>query len=137
MFIVKIDVPGWEHYEGLLGMVPFKNGISERPLTQIEMDRIGASIRLVKVDSDEQVGASVAMANSRNVSAEVKAPLQVAQPEPEPVELEWDRERLEVLASEGGIKSVREVAKLYGVKGVEISKMIDEIIEAQLPKKDK
>jgi hypothetical protein len=74
MFICKVDCPGWESYNGLLGHVPFENGISTRPLTEQEMLRIGASIRLVKLDSNEQIGPSVVMVKARNISAEVKAP---------------------------------------------------------------
>ena len=133
MFKCKIDVPGWEMFSGMLGMVPFKNGISERELTLIEMQRIGASIRLVKVDSDEQVGASVLMAQSRNISAEVKAPSETLADAPvKEVELKYSKDALEVIASEGGIKAVREIAKEYGVKGVEINKMIDDIVAAQM-----
>lgn len=132
MHIVKIDKEGWEAFTGSLGPVPFKNGVSERPLTEQEIGRIGASIRLVKVDSDEQVGPAVVMVDARNVSAEVKVALQTSEEEPEVVELKYDREKLEEIASEGGIKAVREIAKEFDVKGVEISKMIEDILKAQL-----
>ena len=131
MNLVSIDQKGWEKYTGYLGMVPFENGVSTRPLTDIEMRQIGASIRLVNVESDEQVGPSVTMVNARAVSAEVKAPLPTVAEKPE-VTLEFDRDALEKLADEGGIKAVREVAAKFGVKGVGIDKMIEDTLEAQL-----
>ena len=138
MSIVKIDVPGWEHFEGQLGMVPFKNGISQRELTPLELQRIGANIRLVKVDTDEQVGAAVTMAQSRHLSAEVKAPSKTLEEEPvKEVVLKYTKDQLEEIASEGGIKAIREIGKEFDVKGVEISKIIEEVMKVQLGTKDK
>ena len=134
---VRINVPGWEKFDGLLGMVPFENGVSTRELTKDEIMRIGANIAIVKVDSDEQVGAAVTMANSRNVSAEVKAASPTLAEEQPKVELKYDRDKLLEIASEGGIKAIREIAKEFDVRGVEISKMIDDIIQAQMPKEAK
>jgi hypothetical protein len=137
MSIVRIDVPGWDTFTGLLGMVPFENGVSSRELTQAEMLRIGANIAIVKVGSNEQVGAAVTMVNSRNISAEVKVASKTLEQETvAKVAYEYDRERLEEIASEGGIKAVREIAAKYNVKGVEISKMIEEILKAQEPQKE-
>lgn len=137
MNIVRIAAPGWEGYSDLLGGVPFKDGVSERPLTPQEMARIGASIKLVKVDSDEQVGASTIMACSRNISAEVVPALKKAsEATPKEVEPKYSKDRLEEIASEGGIKAIREIAKEFDVKGVEISKMIDEIMKVQLGTKE-
>jgi hypothetical protein len=133
MDICKIDQTGWDSYTGLVGMVPFKDGISERPMTDLEIARIGASIRLVRVDSDEQVGAAVTMVKARGIAAEVKTShTQVKSETPKaPKELKYDRDALEIVASEGGIKAVREIAKEFDVKGVEINKMIDDILKAQ------
>jgi hypothetical protein len=137
MHICKIDAVGWEHYTGLLGLVPFKNGVSERPLTPIEEVRIGASIRLVRVESNEQVGAATVMAEARNISAASAPALQTANEEPaREVELKYTKDKLEEIASEGGIKAVREIAKEFDVKGVEISKMIEDIMKVQLGTKE-
>lgn len=137
MHIVKIDQIGWDSYTGQLGMVPFENGISTRPLTDHEMTRLGASIKLVKVGSDEQVGAATTMANSRHLSAEVETAIIPTEEKPEVVvELKYTKDQLEEIASEGGIKAIREIAKEFDVKGVEISKMIDEIMQVQLGTKE-
>jgi hypothetical protein len=133
MYICKIDAIGWNCYTGLVGTVPFKDGISERPLTDQEIARLGAVIRLVRVDSDEQVGAAVTMAGIGHVSAEVVAPSPTLEDEQteQKVELKYDREKLLEVASEGGIKAIREIAKEFDVKGVEINRMIDDIVKAQ------
>mgnify|MGYP000580744741 CR=1 FL=1 len=130
---VRIDSIGWDSYTGLLGMVPFKDGISERPLSDQEIARLGAVIRLVRVGTDEQVGAAVSMVGFKNISAEVVAtsPTLADEEAVEEVKLEYDRDRLEEIASEGGIKAIREIAGKFDVKGVEISKMIEGIIKAQ------
>ena len=134
MFFIKIDVPGYEHFTSLFCMVPFKNGVSERPVTEQEALRIGSIIKTVRLDTDEQLGASTVMANTRHMSAEV-VPLRLSlaevKEEPE-VELKYTKDQLEEIASEGGIKAVREIAKEFDVKGVEISKMIDDIMKVQL-----
>jgi hypothetical protein len=121
MHIVRIDQQGWDFYDGLLGMVPFKNGISTRPLTDQEMSQLGASIKLVKVENDEQVGASVTMVDSRRVSAEVAPLLPTVKEDEKKVEVKYSKDKLEEIASEGGIKAIREVAKEFDVKGVEIN----------------
>lgn len=132
---VKIDVPGWGSFNGEMRGIPFENGVSTRELTPHEKLMLGSVIGISDIDSGKQVGAGVEMANIYNVSAEVKP---VEKPkavvEDKPVVLEYDRDRLEEIASEGGIKAVREIAAKFNVKGVEISKMIDGIIEAQKAK---
>jgi hypothetical protein len=45
MHKVRIDQIGWDSYTGLLGMVPFENGVSTRPVTDQEALRIGAIIK--------------------------------------------------------------------------------------------
>lgn len=137
MYFIKIDVPGWEHFNGLLGMVPFENGISTRHVTPQEAARIGSTLRVVEVGTDEQVGASVNMATARNISAEVTPLLQRAtEEEVAVIEPKYTKDELEEIASEGGIKAVREIAKEFDVKGIEINKIIDEIMKVQLGTKE-
>lgn len=137
MFKVRIDRPGYDKFNGTLGFVEFKDGISVRPLTDREIQQIGASIRLARVDTDEQVGLGVRIQQNRKMSAEVKKQLPKASEKKEEVKpLKYDRDKLDEIASEGGIKAIREVAKEFDVKGVEISKMIEDILEAQAPKSE-
>lgn len=137
MSIVKIDQSGWDAFTGQLGPVPFENGVSTRPLTPAEKTRLGAAIKLVEIDSGKQIGASTIMANTRHLSAQVTPTRQAPKEEPKPkVELKYTKDKLQEIASEGGIKAIREIAKEFDVKGVEINKIIDEIVKVQLGAKD-
>ena len=131
---VRINVPGWEKFTGLLGVVPFEDGVSVRELVPEEKARIGSIIGIEDVDGG-QVGAGVEMAKIHGAKAPVAAPAPKPEPKPEaPAELKYNREKLEAIAEEGGIKAIRKIADEFDVKGVEISKMIDEIVEAQKAK---
>jgi hypothetical protein len=139
MFKVRVDVKGFDKYTGLLGTVNFTNGVSDREVTDLECARLGAIMRIVRLDTDEQVGASTNMVKSRDVPAEVKEPMAV-EVEPkakaEPAPLKYTKETLDAMAEADGMKAIRKIADEYGIKGVQISKMIEEIIEAQQPKED-
>lgn len=135
MYKVKVDMPGFDSFNDVLGTVRFVNGVSERPITEDEALRLGASVKLIRVDSNEQVGAAIDMVKSKVVQDEPKtAPKPVVKEvveTPQENDLEWTKEALEALAEEGGIKAVRKVAEKFDVKGVQISAMIDGILKAQ------
>lgn len=137
MFKIRIDVNGFDKYTGLLGTVHFTDGVSDREVTQDEYHRLGAIMKMVRADTDEQVGATITMAQSRNVSAEVVAPSKTAEEETlEAVEAKYSRDALELIAEKDGLKGIRKIAEEFNVKGVQISKMIDDIVKAQEPKED-
>lgn len=132
MFKVRIDRDGWESFTGQLGTVEFKDGVSVRPLTEREVQFLGASIRIVRADTDEQVGVGVTVKEGRKHSAKVVEPLKTeTEEQKEAPVLKYDRDKLDEIASEGGIKAIREVANEFGVKGVQISSMIEDILKAQ------
>lgn len=132
MFKIKVDVKGFEKYTGLLGTVPFTNGVSDREVTEEECNRLGAIMKMSKVEGDEQVGSSAKMIKARQTSATVQPTMKTAEePKEAPKELKHSKEALEELAETGGIKAVRKVADEYGVKGVQITALIDGILEAQ------
>lgn len=142
MYKVRIDEPGWDSYSDYLGAVKFENGVSERELTEREVIMIGANVKIVRIDNDEQVGLTVIMANTDHLSAEVTPPLQRADQE-EAVELLYDalppeevndlytEEQLLEIAEKGGMKAIRKIGDEFGVKGVQINGLIKEILEAQ------
>jgi hypothetical protein len=132
---IRIAVPGYESFDGYLGTLEFKGGVSVREPTPVEITRIGANVKIVKVDGDEQIGPAANMVNSRFVSAKLEAPLQREREEPKVEDTKPDagytREQLEAIADKGGIKAIRKVGDEFGVKGVSIGGMIDEILQAQ------
>lgn len=133
MYKIRIDSVGFEYFTGLLGQVPFTDGISDREVTDNEASRLGASVRVVKVDNNEQVGAATNIANARNVQAEVAVVKEnpVETKEALTKELKYSKAFLEKLAEDGGIKAVRKVGDEFGVKNVQISSLIEEILQAQ------
>lgn len=159
---MKIDQQGWHKFDGLFCGVVFEGGISTRELTDQEIKRIGGIIKLVTADDEaRQVGPSVDNIKYKSVSAPVSGkgkkpdfegpviepdPPIITEPSedddltpppaPEPLpeeSLKYSRETLNKIAEEKGIKGIREVAKLYNVKGVQISNMIEDILLAQVP----
>jgi hypothetical protein len=130
---IKIDVAGYEAFDGFLGTLQFEGGVSVREATDMEIRRIGANIKIVKVGNDEQVGPATVMVDARNVSAVVETALQKESDEPatDATELKYTEEQLIEIGSEKGIKGIREIAAEFGVKGVSIDAMIADIMEAQ------
>jgi hypothetical protein len=131
---IRIDATGYEAFDGFLGTLEFKGGVSVREATPLEIRRIGANVKIVEVEGNGQVGPSVSMVGTRHVSAQLETRL-TRESEESPVEpeteVEYTEEKLKVIADEGGIKAVRKIAEKFGVKGVSISAMIEEIVAAQ------
>lgn len=142
---VRIAVPGWDSYNGYFGPVEFKNGESVRDLTDLEIARIGANIRIESLEDDKQLGVGATIVETMRYSAEVVTPHQtiveeeaaakakepVVEEVKEPAKVIYTREDLEKIADDEGIKGVRKVAAVFGVKAVQINQLIDEILEAQ------
>jgi len=133
---IKIDVAGWESFDGYMGTLEFKQGVSVREATPMEIARLGANIRITKVGSDEQIGPSTTMVDTRHVSAVVEVALERESDEPtsEDATGGYTEDSLNEIADAGGIKALRKVAAEFGVKGVSIADMVKEILEAQKAK---
>lgn len=146
---VRIDRTGWDSYTGDLSGVPFVNGISTRELNEREIARIGANIRIVGLEDDKQVGPTTehkghieapTVVNSVRASDEevvVETTAEVFTEVNEPVSDAPDRrlytkEELIKIADDGGIKAIRDIAKEYDVKGVQIAQLIQGILQAQV-----
>lgn len=150
---IRIAEKGWDHFNDYLGSIKFTNGVSDRPLTEREIQIVGSSLKITPVDSDEQLGPATEMILKREDKAPKLEPLKVAKEEKiEEVKVEaekiaettddlleqneapktkWTKDDLEILASEKGIQGIREEAAKFGIKGVQIAKLIEQILEAQ------
>lgn len=139
---VKIDLPAFALFNGKMGGVPFVDGVSARPVTDKEARKIGINVRIVDVETGEQVGVRKA-ADYGGIPA---APLTVADHKTEVVEQpvyvnptvvaetptqKYTKDELETIAGEDGIKGIRDIAKIYDVKGVQIAQLITGILAAQ------
>jgi hypothetical protein len=135
---IKIDVPGWEAFNGYMGTLEFANGVSVRDATAMEVMRLGANIRITEVGSDEQVGPATTMVDANHVSAVVETTLQTESDEQAADTTKdedgYTEEQLNEVADSGGIKALREIADTFGVKGVAVASLVKGILEAQKAK---
>lgn len=140
---VRIDEQGFDKYNGDIGGIEFVDGVSVHELSDREVMRLSASMRVVELESGKQQGTSVTLAESRDLEAEVVEKLPIAEPEPvvevqKPVVSEevanlgkYTREGLEAIADKQGVAGLREIANNFEVKGRSIVELVDGILKAQ------
>ena len=156
---IKIVEKGWLGFTGNMGTALFVDGEAE--VTQIEAHRIGANIKIVNVDNDEQISASADIVRVKHLSAEVEVPrpMKLISPEIEDAEIdeaaqaflddietEGEVEEDDILASiedeptvrtklytreEHGIRGIREIATPLDIKSTSITALIDMILKTQ------
>lgn len=128
---IKIEKDGWECFNGFLGSIEFENGVSVKEVSEQDANRIGSNITITRLDKGTQVGSSVIMSEvmSKKIETEPKI---VEKPEPKvPFNPKYSKQSLEETANLEGIKAIREIANEFGVKGVQISYLISEIMKKQ------
>jgi hypothetical protein len=149
MNYLKIVSKGWTGYTGGLGTVTFKNGVSTEPVPRRIADRLAAVTQMIEVDAEgnEITAAGIAhrLVTETPGRAPVKGPL-ARQTEAERAEEErldmlrkekapaskfYTAGELEVVASEKGLKGLREIADPWGVKDRSIPGLIAAILKAQ------
>lgn len=142
---IKLVEPGYENLTGELGpFMLFENGISVSDLTLAQVSRLGAVMRIVNVDTEEQVGSTADSVNVRAaehpVGSEVivenevgtTSEMPAAAESPPYADYEFSsRESLEALVDAKGIKGLREVGEKLGVKGKSVPDLIDAILKAE------
>lgn len=148
---IKIDEVGYEAFDGFLGTVEFKGGISVNSLSEGDINRISSVIRVVDLENPEdEVGALAQLSKNGAYIFPVEIPVtnagdekakEVTQNESKPVEektLEvkeslplFTREQLEELADKEGISGLRAIADTFNLKGTSIVNLIDGILNAQ------
>ena len=150
---LRLTQAGFETYTGQMGVVMFKDGLSEGDVLPIDAIRISAAIGATWEDGS---AANVGEMYLNNMHApahvggfdinEMSMPVEGA--EQKSVTKEKDdegktdetpaqasnhtREELEAIADEKGIAGLREVAEPLKVKGTSIVALMDAIIKAQL-----
>ena len=138
MPVIKIEEAGYEQFTGNIAGFQFVNGVTVEPLSKQEADRFAAIMRVSCLDSGipQEIGAA-----SRIINRDVELPtvsnqMLEKQDEPEPVvevisKSRYTEAQLEAIADEKGIEGLREIGRLYGIKGRAIHELIEEIIKAQ------
>jgi hypothetical protein len=137
---IRIDEVGYESYTGILGLVQFENGVSVTDVSQGELDRMAAVLRVVDADSDKQLGALVDYATASQVGFEQEGKLETGTgfvavdgtiPASNAVETEkYTQEELEALADKEGITGLRAIGDSLNVKDTSIKGLIGSILNA-------
>lgn len=143
---IRITQPGWETYNGPLNEVEFVDGLSTDIVPRRIVDRLSGLVMVEEVDDEGnatgQVGAQVRLIDESQERAPVVTPMMRASDEKpeEPKQPEapvvtppkfHTREELEAIASEKGIKGLREIADPLEVRGKAILELIVEILSAE------
>jgi hypothetical protein len=148
---VKVVAKGWTGYTGLIGVVRFKNGISDEPLSRPMIDRLSAVVRMVECTSkgEEISGAGIAhrlvndtaqrapvrrslMRQSEAAKADEEAKRLDKKPRKQASERRIHTEaELDEIIQKDGIKGLREVADQWGLKGRRLDELLANVISAQ------
>ena len=139
---VRIEEVGYENYTGDFGGVQFEDGVSVEDLSKSEVNRLSSAVRLVDVDSEEQLGVCVEMIKLIDTDMPIVADSERG--EENPVVLSdqkqseadanknaYTREALESVADNEGIAGLRKIGDEFGVKSTSIHDLIDKILAAQ------
>lgn len=139
---VRIEELGYENYTGDFGGVQFEDGVSIEDLSKSEVNRLSAAVRLVDVDSEEQLGVCVEMIKLTDADMPIVADSERG--EEGPVVLSgqersetgananaYTREALEGIADSEGIAGLRKIGDEFNVKSTSIHDLIDKILAAQ------
>lgn len=134
--IIKLVEKGYEHFTGDIGGILFVDGVSEESLSNIEVNRIGAAMRIESIEGNQLgITAQLAEMGSVGITDESdKRPMQEPTREAKVHVLDeegkpYTKESLEQIADRKGIAGLREVAEKFGVKGVSIAGIISQILE--------
>jgi hypothetical protein len=137
---VKIVQPGFETYNGIIEGAQFNEGSSIESLSQFSAERIGAFMKVVNADNeDEPLGLGYRMANAKGSGVEPRAPLErivrtktgktkEAPKKSKLISYEFTKDELELVADKDGIQGLRKVADQYEVRGRSISEIISSLM---------
>lgn len=147
---IRVVEAGFENYTGMLGNVMFENGVSVSEPSGFDVARLTSLMRFENVETGEQVSPGI---EYQQKFLDMEAPIvpinylhEERQDEVIPEKIEnpiepvaqveqskkrYKREELEAVADTKGIHGLREIAEPMGVKATSISKLIEEILEAQ------
>ena len=156
---IRITQKGWEGFSDSIGIVRFVDGVSVEDVSNAEAERIGANIsvefldkpgvtpnpaqRLIDAKNQDSEDIGYKSRFDENPSEEKQEVEQVpvgpqvpVEPteEPEAVNLDafdFNRQSLELIAEQQGIKGLRVLAEPIGVKGTAIGSMIQEMLKVK------
>lgn len=126
---VKITEPGWAGFTGQFGQFEFMDGVSVDDIGRADAAYLAGLISVENADSGKNPSTAQRIIDTYMAPAvgpeAAKAPVEAA-----PV-VTHTKESLEAIADADGIKGVREIADLLGVKGNSIADLIGKVLAAQ------
>lgn len=136
---LRLTQAGFENYTGQMGVVMFKDGLSENDVLAIDAIRISAA---VGAEWEDGSAANVGQMYLNNMDApafvgmgeppRAEAPTEQEQTAPPaPTGTLYTQEELSAIADEKGIGGLREIADTLNVKGTSIVGLMDLILKAQ------
>ncbi|MEZ2310753.1 hypothetical protein AB6809_29335 [Paraburkholderia sp. RCC_158] len=128
---IKLVQKGWESYTGNFGGVNFAAGESVSDVAESDARRLANIVRIDRLDGTNPSSSQVAL-DSKCISMSVLG-TDPTTGTPKPV-LQFSVEQLEHIAGEKGIKGLREIGDVYGVKATGIAELIKLILNAQAAK---
>jgi hypothetical protein len=146
---LRFTAKGWKKYTGEFCMVQFVDGVSVEPLPRNVMDRIASMLPAEIVDEngvpEGEAGPIARYLNMKHVEIEIPEPLDRMTPAElrqerrdalaralrNPAQRIYTKQELEAIAELEGIKGLRAIGDLWGVRDRAINNLIFEILKAQ------
>jgi len=144
---LKITQKGWDGYTGVLGDVPFEDGVSLENVSTADSKRLASIIQMEERDSGKDPSVSQELIDTRHMTLgehegfvrqksvdnasvdETKAfTAEPSKPSDSDKSYSYTMEDLEAVADKGGIEGLREFASEYDVRGGSIRAIINSLM---------
>lgn len=136
---VRLLQAGYEQFTGQLGRNFFVDGLSVEPLLPVHAHFIGSTMAAEYEDGgtiNPALNYALSMGDAPDVASEkagekVQEMLETDAAAASSVKEVYTREQLEEIADKRGIKGLREIGDVLGVRANSVSALIDDILKAQ------
>lgn len=141
---IRLTQPGFETYTGQMGTVFFEDGLTTTDVKHIDAVRIAAqflcewedgttaSVAQSILDHAQATTLSIPVEMNADQALALQAGTAGAEAQPEPVGSKvYTEAELEEIADKAGIKGLREIGTVIGVKGNAIGELIKAILAKQ------
>lgn len=125
---IRITQAGWAGYNGDFGAFAFVDGVSVDDIGTADAAYLAGLLNIENVDTGTSPSITQRMVDAQSDAA--KPEIKVVLPAPNVLILRTKAE-LEAVADDFGIKGIRDISDLLGVKGNSISELIDKILIAE------
>lgn len=153
MPVLRITEKGFENYDGLLGEIHFKGGVSIENISRADARRLASIMGIVENETGRNPSETQEMVETRNMTVDEMAEYRSVDPQP-PKDFQFSgqgeeivatvlqaekptlnynfmQEDLEKIADATGIEGLREFAAPYDVRGASIVAIIKTLMAVQ------